>query len=126
MIIDIPNFDKVEVGFEALPPGNYQAKVVVCEPRKGKEKGTPYIAWVFSVEGPTHSGRQLFENTGYADERSQPFTKKIVVGCGAAFTPAGFATEDCLGRRVELVLGQALNNRTNKMDNTIDKISPLA
>ena len=125
MKVGIPDFDKVEAGFEALPPGTYQAKVTGCEPRKGKEKGTPYIAWELTVDGPTHSGRKLFENTGYADAKSQPFTKAMVVGCGVPFNNAGFNTEDCLGRRVSLVLGQAMNNRTNKLDNTIDKISPI-
>ena len=50
----------------------------------------------------------------------------MVVGCGVAHDNTGFNTEDCLGKRVELVLGQAMNTRTNKMDNTIDKISPAA
>ena len=128
MKIGIPDFDKVEVGYEALPPATYSALVTGCEAKKGKEKGTPYIGWEFTIQGPTHNGRKIFENTGYADAKSQPFTKRLVVGCGATFDNGGFNTEDCLGKRVEVVLGQALNDRVtpNRMDNTIDKISPLA
>ena len=66
MKIEIPDFDKVETGFEPLPPNTYEVIVTRCEPRKGKEKGTPYISWELTVQGPTHVGRKVFENTFYA------------------------------------------------------------
>ena len=126
MKINIAGFNEVAVGFEPLPPGTYTAVVTRCEPKKGKEKGTPYISWEFTIQGPTHAKRKLFENTGYGDGKSQPFTKRLVVGCGAAFTNDGFTTEDCMGKTVELVVGQKPDrNDESRINNTIDKISPI-
>ena len=47
------------------------------------------------------------------------------MGVGAAFDASGFNTEDCLGRRCELTLGQGKDNQ-GKTVNSIDKIVPLA
>ena len=124
MRIEIADFDKVETGFSALPAGTYDATVTGCQQKKGKEKGTPYIGWELTITGPTMAGRKLFENTFFMEEKQRWTTKKMVVGCGCTFTPQGFATEDCLGKRVELVLGQKENN--GRLDNSIDKINPKA
>lgn len=121
MKIGIPGFNDLAVGFEPLPVNTYDAKCTGCEPKKGKEKGTPYIGWEFEVTGPTHAGRKIWENTGYGDVKTQPFTKRIVVGCGAEFTDEGFSTEDCLGKLVKLTLGQRPDNQ-GKLRNSIDKI----
>ena len=126
MLVPIPDFDKIETGFEALPPAEYEAIVTKCMTGKSKIKGTPQIEWEYTIQGPTHSGRKLFENS-FLSENAVFTTKRLVVGCGAPFTPAGFNTEDCLGRRVKLVLGQKPNNITpGRIDNTIDKITPIA
>ncbi len=126
MLVPIPDFDKVETGFEALPPGEYEAIVTKCMSGKSRQKQTPQIEWEFTIQGPTHSGRKLFENT-FLSDNAVFTTKRLVVGCAAPFTSAGFNTEDCLGKRVKLVLGQEPNNMTaGKVDNTIEKITPIS
>ncbi len=124
MRIPIPDFDKVETGFEALPPGEYEALVTKCMPGISKVKGTSQIEWEFTIQGPTHSGRRLFDNT-FLSEKALFTTKMLVVGCGAAYDNSGFNTEDCLGKRVKLTLGQAANNVTGRVDNVIGKIVPF-
>ena len=126
MLVPIPDFDKIETGFEALPPGEYEAIVTKCMTGKSKQKQTPQIEWEFTIQGPTHSGRKLFENT-FLSPQAVFTTKRLVVGCAAPFTAAGFNTEDCLGKRVKLVLGQKPNAVVQgRMDNTIEKITAIA
>jgi len=127
--IAIPDFDKVETGREALPPGTYTATVTGCQVGKSKVKQTPQVEWEFTVNGPTHVGRRVWDNT-FLSEKALFTTKRLVVGVGAPFTPEGFNTEDCLGRRVTMVLGQEMmtdeaGNRKVSPNNTIDKITPL-
>ena len=125
MRVPIPDFDKVETGYEALPPGAYEGICTKCVTGKSRQKQTPQIEWEFTIQGPTHSGRKLFENT-FLSERAVFTTKKLVVGCGAPFDNSGFNTEDCLGKRVTLTLGQRPNSMdSSRMDNTIEKIVPI-
>lgn len=126
MKVPIPDFDKVETGYEPLPPNTYTAKVTGCKTGKSKNKQTPQIEWEFTIEGPTHTGRKFFDNT-FLSEKALFTTKRLVVGVGAAFDKTGFNTEDCLGKRVVVVLGQETNvdaNGKNRINNTIDKITP--
>lgn len=128
MLIEIANFDKVEVGFEAVKPGVYQATCTGCALKTGRPsdknpEGWKYIGWEFTITGPEYVNRKIFENTGYAHEKALPFLKRLVVGCGADFTAKGFTTEDCLGKNVSLTIGQVINKATNRMDNTINKIA---
>lgn len=126
MLIQIPDFDKVETGFEALPAAEYEAIVTKCASGKSRQKQTPQIEWEYTIQGPTHSGRRLFINS-FLSANAVFTTKRLVVGCGAPFTPDGFATEDCLGKRVKLVVGQKANTLdTSRIDNVIDKITPIA
>jgi len=126
MLVPIPDFDKIETGFEALPPGEYEAIVTRCMTGKSRQKQTPQIEWEYTVQGPTHSGRKLFENS-FLSANAVFTTKRLVVGCGAPFTNEGFNTEDCLGKRVKLILGQKPNDViSGKIDNTIDRITPIA
>ena len=124
MRIPIPDFDKVETGYEALPADTYEALVTKCMPGRSKIKGTAQIEWEFTIQGPTHSGRIVFENS-FLSEKALFTTKVLVVGCGVPFDNTGFNTEDCLGKRVKLTLGQAMNDVTGKIDNTIGKIVPF-
>ena len=124
MRIPIPDFDKVETGYEALPANTYEALVTKCMPGKSRVKGTSQIEWEFTIQGPTHVGRKLFENT-FLSERALFTTKALVVGCGAAYDNTGFNTEDCLGKRVKLTLGQKMNDAMGRIDNVIGKIVPF-
>ena len=125
MLVPIPDFDKVETGFEALPPNTYEAIDTKCVTGKSSQKQTPQIEWEYTIQGPTHVGRRLFENT-YLSDKAVFTTKRLVVGCGAPFTSSGFNTEDCLGKRVSITLGQKPNSAiAGKIDNTIDKIVPI-
>src|SRR4030042_5237536 len=105
MKIPIPDFDKVETGREALPPNTYTATVTGCLQGKSKNKQTPQIEWEFTITGPDHVGKRVWEAT-FLSEKAMFTTKRMVVGVGAPFNSEGFVTEDCLGKRVTLVLGQ--------------------
>jgi len=129
MKVPIPDFDKVETGKEPLPPGTYQAVVSGCKSGKSKNKQTPQIEWEFQVQGPTHVGRKFFDNT-FLSEKALFTTKRMVVGVGASFDASGFNTEDCLGKRVEVVLGQEYmtddqGNKKLSPNNSIERIKPI-
>jgi hypothetical protein len=125
--VNIANFDKLPTD-NILPVGAYEAIVSVCEYKTTKKDGTPaaapFIQWEFTIQGPTNSGRKYWEVTGVGEYAWA--TKKMVVGCGVTFTPDGFNTEDCLGRRVQLVIGQKIDKNTQEPMNKIDKISVIA
>ena len=128
MKIAVANFDDVAVGFEPIVSGDYEAKCTACEAKVGKPsvanpEGFKYIGWEFTIAGPNFIGRKLFDNTGYVSEKALPFLKEMVVGCGVEFDNTGFSTEDCLGKDVNLVIGQQMNDR-QQIENTIDKITP--
>ena len=127
MRIDIPDFDAVETGFEAVPPNTYTLKCTGCEVKTGKVSNAKYLSWEFTIEGPDHQNRKLYENTGLT-EKGLPFTKKYVIGCGVKFDNTGFATEDCLGKRVSVVVDQATETYEGK-DRTVNsfgKMTPLS
>lgn len=126
MRVPIPDFDKVETGFEPLPPNTYEAIITGCVQGLSSQKKTPQIDWEFTIQGPTHSGRKLFQHTFLA-ANSVFTTKRLVVGCGAPFSADGFNTEDCLGKRASIVVGQKPNNMdSSRIDNVIEKITPIS
>jgi hypothetical protein len=125
MKIGIPDFDKVETGREPLPPGQYSAICTGCKSGKSSQKQTPQIEWEFTIQGPTHSGRKVFDQT-FLSEKALFTTKTMVVGVGASFDNTGFTTEDCLGKRVTLTLGQKKDDNGNISPyNTIERVKPL-
>ena len=102
--------------YEALPAGNYEAKVVAGEMREtsGNGKlpaGTPMINWEFVIQDdPKFAGRKIWTNT--VIHESTMFTLKQLLQATGEFNDdqlAGeleFDIEDVVGTDVVLVVTQ--------------------
>ena len=106
---------KEESGFEAIPAGNYEVKVVEAQEKTSKA-GHKKIALVFEVTGAESAGRKLFHDLSELPQALWKL-KKFLDACGVEYDEDGFATEDILGSDLEVVVVQEIYNEkpTNKV-----------
>ena len=119
MKINVAGLPEASSGIEPLAPDRYTVLVTQCEETENKSTDGTHIAWVLTVEEPAEfAGRKVFHNTPLS-EAGKGFTKEILEAAGIPYDGEGFATEDCLGRRLIVALGveEYQGRKNNKVRN---------
>ncbi|MFA5526388.1 MAG: DUF669 domain-containing protein [Acholeplasmataceae bacterium] len=75
------NLGDVSTSPQPIGPGYFTVEVSTCEPKLGKQKGTPYLSWELTVVEEQYAGRKLFFNTGLT-ERSVWTLKRALEALG--------------------------------------------
>lgn len=102
MKINAPNMQDVQTGFEPLPAGDYQLKIVECELKTSEKSGNDYLAWKFEVAEGDLLGRAIWDNTSLLPQALWKL-KGLLVAAGVPFDEGedgGFNSEDALGEIV--------------------------
>lgn len=120
MLIQIPEFDKVEAAFEVIPAGKYSVIVSNADIRPTKDASSKMIVWELTILGPTNNGRKLFLNNSLKKEALWNL-KALLKAANAQFDASGFSTENVVGLKVDVTVEQeeypkgsgVLKNRVN-------------
>jgi len=96
--------------FEPLPDGNYQAKVdrAVVAPSKRSDRDMLTITW--SIIGPTHAGRLVWDRTLLDRPDGWPFLKAMLLKMGINLSQLSELPAAChlmLDRYAEIYIKQA-------------------
>ena len=124
MKISIPGLDKVETGREPLPAGRYTVKLTSAEKKKALSGEGEYIAWQGTVQGGDHNGRILFWNTSLKESALWNL-KGLLDAASVDMDAEGFATEDALGKDVEIQvdMDEYQGRPTNRVNATYYPVS---
>ena len=97
LVLNLNDYDE-DPGFEAIPPGTYDAVVALTEFKYSQSSGNPMIEWRFKITHPDYQNRMVFDHTVLNNEigigRLKKYLKRICPDIDMDnFNPKTFAEE---------------------------------
>lgn len=104
---------------EPLPEGKYRVRLLEVESTKSAA-GNPMWVWKFEAENPEeHAGRWLWERTAI-QENTMWKLRQVFDAFGV---PADTDTDDLIGARVDLMVGQTVAQRGKMQGKIVNEIT---
>lgn len=114
--------------FDLIPAGNYQARIVGSDEYENKKKNGRIIELQWQIDGPSHSGRRLWQRLNYIHEN--PTAQKIAGQDLKAITdackkPHGISSTEELHGIPMMIRVKIKNNPTYGDQNEVGRAKPL-
>jgi len=98
LVMNLNDVDENKGGFEALPPGVYDALIENTEYGISANGGNPMITWQFRITDGEYANRMQFTHTVLNKELGVATLKKIIIRCVpevdmGSFNPKKFCDE---------------------------------